>query len=76
MRVDDRLRGGADLALPEGGQRLRAVAERLGRPHVRRRQRERRDAALAERALVVQRQREGEVDELAEDAGVPRRRGR
>ena len=50
----------------------RAVGERVGRPLAGRRQRDRRDAARDERPLLVEGEREGEVDELGAEGGTAR----
>ena len=65
-RAEERLRGEAELAEPLAAQGRERVALGRPRPAGARRDRDRRDAAGDERRLLVEAEREGEVDELRE----------
>ena len=72
-RAEERLRGKAELAEPVAAQGRERVALGRRRPAGARRDRDRRDPARDERGLLVEAEREGEVEELREGARVRRR---
>ena len=73
-RAEELLRRAAELGETDPVEVLRRVAEGGRRPVARARERDRRDAAVDERRLLVEAEREREVDELAERARPARTR--
>ena len=73
-RADERLRAAAELRHACGVETCRAVGEGIRRPLASRRHRDRGYPACHERPLLVQREREAEVDQLAQHAGPAGRR--
>ena len=67
-RAEQLLRRAADLAEPGGAQRARCVAYAARRPVAAGRQRDGGDALGQERRLLVEAERKGEVEQLAESA--------